>query len=304
MAAEWEVAIGAFIAHLSAERGLARNTLLAYRRDLEGLRLWAVRERIATPAALRDADLRRFLIAAAGRLGARSRARLLSTLRGFHRFLVVEGLSRGDPTTTLLAPRTGRRLPRVLTTGQVVRLLRAPPAGEPAGLRDRAILELLYGCGLRVSELCGLDLGDLDPADRTVRVLGKGSKERLLPVGEPALRAVEAYLAHGRPACRGRRPCTALILNLRGGRLTRVGVWQLLKRHALAAGLGVEVTPHAPRHSYATHLLEGGADLRVVQALLGHADIGTTEIYTHVSQAQLLEAYRAAHPRARGPRRR
>jgi integrase/recombinase XerD len=304
MAAEWEVAIGAFIAHLSAERGLARNTLLAYRRDLEGLRLWAVRERIAAPAALRDADLRRFLIAAAGRLGARSRARLLSTLRGFHRFLVAEGLSRGDPTTTLLAPRTGRRLPRVLTAGQVVRLLRAPPAGEPAGLRDRAILELLYGCGLRVSELCGLDLGDLDPADRTVRVLGKGSKERLLPVGEPALRAVAAYLAHGRPVCRGRRPSAALILNLRGGRLSRVGVWQLLKRHALAAGLGVEVTPHALRHSYATHLLEGGADLRVVQALLGHADIGTTEIYTHVSQAHLLEAYRAAHPRARGPRRR
>jgi len=303
MAAEWEVAIGAFIAHLSAERGLARNTLLAYRRDLEGLRLWAVHERIATPAALRDADLRRFLIAAAGRLGARSRARLLSTLRGFHRFLVAEGLSRGDPTTTLLAPRTGRRLPRVLTAGQVVRLLRAPPAGEPAGLRDRAILELLYGCGLRVSELCGLDLGDLDPADATVRVLGKGSKERLLPVGEPALRAVEAYLARGRPACRGRRPCAALILNLRGGRLTRVGVWQLLKRHALAAGLGVEVTPHVLRHSYATHLLEGGADLRIVQALLGHADIGTTEIYTHVDRAHLHEAYRSAHPRARGPRR-
>ncbi|MHB8078333.1 MAG: site-specific tyrosine recombinase XerD [Candidatus Krumholzibacteriia bacterium] len=304
MAAEWEVAIGAFLAHLSAERGLARNTLLAYRRDLAGLRTWAARERIAAPAAVRDAELRRFLSDAADRLGARSRARLLSTLRGFHRFLVAEGLSRADPTVTLLAPRAGRRLPRVLTAGQVVRLLQAPPAGEPAGLRDRAILELLYGCGLRVSELCGLDVGDLDPADRTVRVLGKGSKERLLPVGEPALRAVEAWLARGRPACRGRRPGAALILNLRGGRLTRVAVWHLLKRHALAAGLGVEVTPHVLRHSYATHLLEGGADLRVVQALLGHADIGTTEIYTHVDQAHLREAYRSAHPRARGPRRR
>ncbi len=302
MAGDWESATAAYLSHSAAEKGLARNSLLAYRRDLALLRRWAQAEGIAAPRKLRDADLRRFLIASAESLGPRSRARLVSTLRGFCRFLVTEGLASADPAQTLMAPRAGRKLPSCLTVAQVERLLAAPPLGEPRGVRDRAILELLYGCGLRVSELCALDLGDLEARGRTLRVQGKGSKERVVPVGGPALRAATAWLATGRPEFCGRRPSSALFLNQRGGRLSRVGVWLILKRWALAAGLTGPLTPHTLRHSYATHLLEGGADLRAVQELLGHADIGTTEIYTHLDRAHLFEAYRGAHPRARGRR--
>lgn len=304
MSEAWESATAAFLAHAAAERGLARASVQAYARDLAHLRRWAAAERLPSPARVRDADLRRFLIASAGRLSARSRARLVSTLRGFFRFLVEERLAASDPSATIIAPRVGRRLPQVLSVALVERLLAAPPLGEVAGLRDRAILELLYGCGLRVSELCGLDVPDLDPRDRCLRVLGKGRKERLVPVGAPALRAVDAWLREGRPRCLGRRPDAALFLNRRGGRLSRVSVWEILRRRAAEAGITTPLSPHTLRHTYATHLLEGGADLRAVQELLGHADIGTTEIYTHVDRAYLFEAYRAAHPRARGGRRR
>lgn len=304
MSEAWESAVAAFLSHAAAERGLARASVQAYARDLAYLRRWAAAERLPGPDRVRDADLRRFLIASAGRLSARSRARLVSTLRGFFRFLVEEGLAASDPSATIIAPRVGRRLPQVLSVAMVERLLAAPPLGEVAGLRDRAILELLYGCGLRVSELCGLDVPDLDPRDRCLRVLGKGRKERLVPVGAPALRAVDAWLREGRPRCLGRRPVAALFLNRRGGRLSRVSVWEILRRRAGEAGITTPLSPHTLRHTYATHLLEGGADLRAVQELLGHADIGTTEIYTHVDRAYLFEAYRAAHPRARGSRRR
>jgi integrase/recombinase XerD len=300
MAGGWESSIAAYLAHASAEKGLARNSLLAYHRDLETLRLWAAREKIVSPRQLRDADLRRFLIDSAGHLAARSRARLVSTLRGFCRFLVTEGLATADPSQTLVTPRVGRKLPSYLSVAQVERLLDAPPLGEPAGARDRAILEVLYGCGLRVSELCALDVTDCEPGNRTLRVRGKGSKERVVPIGGPALRSVDAWLVSARPAFCGKRPTAALFINQRGGRLSRVGVWQILKRWALVAKLNVPLTPHTLRHSYATHLLEGGADLRAVQELLGHADIGTTEIYTHLDRAYLFEAYRGAHPRARG----
>lgn len=304
MSEAWESAVAAFLSHAAAERGLARASVQAYARDLAHLRRWAAAERLPGPGRVRDADLRRFLIASAGRLSARSRARLVSTLRGFFLFLVEEGLAASDPSATIIAPRVGRRLPQVLSVAMVERLLAAPPLGEVAGLRDRAILELLYGCGLRVSELCGLDVPDLDPRDRCLRVLGKGRKERLVPVGAPALRAVDAWLREGRPRCLGRRPVAALFLNRRGGRLSRVSVWEILRRRAGEAGITTPLSPHTLRHTYATHLLEGGADLRAVQELLGHADIGTTEIYTHVDRAYLFEAYRAAHPRARGSRRR
>ncbi len=304
MSEAWESAVAAFLSHAAAERGLARASVQAYARDLAHLRRWAGAERLPGPGRVRDADLRRFLIASAGRLSARSRARLVSTLRGFFRFLVEEGLAASDPSATIIAPRVGRRLPQVLSVAMMERLLATPPLGEVAGLRDRAILELLYGCGLRVSELCGLDVPDLDPRDRCLRVLGKGRKERLVPVGAPALRAVDAWLREGRPRCLGRRPVAALFLNRRGGRLSRVSVWEILRRRAGEAGITTPLSPHTLRHAYATHLLEGGADLRAVQELLGHADIGTTEIYTHVDRAYLFEAYRAAHPRARGSRRR
>jgi integrase/recombinase XerD len=301
-ASTWERDVAGFLAHAAAEKGLAVNSLDAYARDLQGLRSWAEAAGITTPARVRDADLRRFLLASSARLGPRSRARLLSTLRGFFRFLTVEGDARSDPTLTLIAPRSGRRLPLVLSLVQVEKLLSTPGIDAPYGLRDGAILEILYGCGLRASELSGLDLQDLDSGDRFLRVRGKGSKQRLVPIGEPALAAVAAYLRLGRGLLLGKRPEGALFLNRRGGRLSRVAVWQLVKRWAGAAGLAAEITPHTLRHTYATHLLEGGADLRAVQELLGHADISTTEIYTHVDRAFITEAYRSAHPRARGAR--
>lgn len=296
---DWLNAMDAFLAHAAAEKGLARNSLRAYRQDLEGLRRWAEADGISGPASLRDADLRRYLLVCSQRLGARSRARLVSTLRSFCRFLVAEGLARTDPTATLLAPRTGRKLPRVLSVPQVEMLLGAVVGDQPPVLRDRAILELLYGCGLRVSELCALDLVDLDQQDASLRVRGKGSKQRLVPVGGPALRTTVLYLERGRPLLLGKRRSAALLLNRRGGRLSRVSVWSILKRWVAIADLDDEITPHTLRHTYATHLLEGGADLRAVQELLGHADISTTEIYTHIDRAFLFEAYRGAHPRAR-----
>lgn len=293
----WDEALDAFLGHAGIEKGLATATLEAERHDLERLRAWALRAGLRAPGAVRDRHLREFLLDSARELAASSRARLLSTLRSFFRFLQSEGRVDGDPTTTIIAPKRGRHLPDVLSVAQVERLL-AWGDESPTGLRDRAALELLYGCGCRVSELCGLDVADLDRAEATARLRGKGSKERQVPVGEPALLAVDHYLAAGRPRLAGRRPSPALLLNRRGGRLTRVSVWALVKTAGAAAGLPPTLSPHTLRHSYATHLLEGGADLRVVQELLGHADISTTEIYTHVDRAWLAEAWRSAHPRA------
>jgi integrase/recombinase XerD len=293
----WDDAIDGFLGHAGVEKGLAPATLEAQRRDLERLRTWAAGRRLPGPGAVGDAHLRDFLLDASAELAASSRARLLSTLRSFFRFLQAEGRRDGDPTATIMAPRRGRHLPDVLSVAQVERLL-AWGDGSPTGLRDRAALELLYGCGCRVGELCALDVADLDASEAVVRLRGKGSKERQVPVGEPALAAVAAYLDAGRPRLAGRRPSPALLLNRRGGRLSRVSVWTLLKTAGAAAGLPATVSPHTLRHSYATHLLEGGADLRVVQELLGHADISTTEIYTHVDRAWLAEAWRSAHPRS------
>lgn len=293
----WDEAIDGFLGHAGVEKGLAPATLEAQRRDLERLRAWAAGRRLSGPGVVGDAHLRDFLLDASAELAASSRARLLSTLRSFFRFLQAEGRRDGDPTATIMAPRRGRHLPDVLSVAQVERLL-AWGDGSPTGLRDRAALELLYGVGCRVGELCALDVADLDPSEAVVRLRGKGSKERQVPVGEPALAAVAAYLDGGRPRLAGRRPSPALLLNRRGGRLSRVSVWSLLKTAGAAAGLPGTVSPHTLRHSYATHLLEGGADLRVVQELLGHADISTTEIYTHVDRAWLAEAWRSAHPRS------
>lgn len=293
----WDEAVDNFLGHAGVEKGLASATLEAQRRDLERLASWSLEAGRRDPAAVGGADLRAFLLACSPDLAASSRARLLSTLRSFFRFLQAEGRCSGDPTATIVAPRRGRHLPDVLSVAQVERLLEWGDA-TPAGLRDRAALEMLYGCGCRVSELCGLDVADLDRAEAVVRLRGKGRKERQVPVGEPALAAVAEYLRAGRPRLSGRRPSPALFLNQRGGRLTRVSVWSLLKKAGAAASLPDTVSPHTLRHSYATHLLEGGADLRVVQELLGHADISTTEIYTHVDRAWLAEAWRSAHPRS------
>lgn len=303
MSAAWDLAIDGFLGHLAAERGLARATLEAYQRDLARLRRWADDGGQGDPASLTAAQLRAFLVERAADLAPRSRARLVSTLRSFGRFLVTEGLATSDPAATLVGPRAGRPLPDTLSVAQVERLLATTGGVEPRQRRDRAILEVLYGGGLRVSELCGLDLTDLDAREATLRVRGKGSKVRVIPLGEPALKALLGWLEHGRGILRGTRSTSAVFLNARGGRLSRVSVWALLKRSAAEAGLAERISPHTLRHSYATHLLEGGCDLRVVQELLGHADLATTEIYTHVDRGFVWEAYRGAHPRARGRRR-
>jgi len=298
----WDLAVDGFLGHLSAERGLSQATLEAYQRDLMRLRKWALQNDFRNPGSLEADDLRRFLVESAAELAPRSRARLISTLRSFGRFMAQEGLREGDPTATLQGPRTGRPLPGALTLNQVERLLATVRGQEPRPLRDKAILEVLYGCGLRVSELCGLDLPDLDTQEATLRVRGKGSKVRIVPLGQPALSALKTWLEKGRGQLL-KKPNAAIFLNNRGGRFSRVSVWNLLKTSATEAGLAGKVSPHTLRHSYATHLLNGGCDLRIVQELLGHADISTTEIYTHVDRELIWEAYRGAHPRARGGRR-
>jgi len=297
--AGWDMALDNFMAHCGAEKGLATASLEAIRFDLARLRRWSETEGLAAPISIRDHHLRSFLLESADELGPASRARLLSTLRSFFRFLVAEDLTSVDPTTTLIAPRRGRKLPGVLTLNQVERLLETVDGARPGDLRDRSILEILYGCGCRVSELCSLDVTDLDRSEATLLLRGKGRKQRLVPMGEPALEAVGFYLRAGRPDLIGKTPNAALFLNQRGGRLSRVSVWNLIKKAGAAAGLPESLSPHTLRHTYATHLLEGGADLRVVQELLGHADIGTTEIYTHIDRAWLTEAWLGAHPRAR-----
>ena len=296
----WDLAQDIFLAHCSAEKGLAPASLAAMEQDLKRLLAWAIANDHDRPGRMKDADLRAFLIASAEELQASSRARLLSTLRSFFKFLVSEGLATEDPTATLVAPRRGRHLPAVLSVEQVLRLLEVVPTGSAAGCRDLAILEVLYGCGCRVSELCGLDVTDLDETEAMLLLRGKGSKQRLVPLGEPALEAVDRYLAGPRSELLGRQHSAALFLNQRGGRLSRVSVWNLLKKYGRDAGLPATMSPHSLRHSYATHLLEGGADLRVVQELLGHADISTTEIYTHIDRGWLTSAWLEAHPRARG----
>lgn len=295
----WDLALDNFMAHSGAEKGLAAASLDALRFDLARLRRWSEAEGIAAPLSIRDRHLRSFLLESAAELAPSSRARLLSSLRSFFRFLVAEGLSDIDPTSTLIAPRRGRKLPPVLTLKQVVRLIETVDGARPADLRDRAILEVLYGCGCRVSELCGLDVLDLDHSEATLLLRGKGRKQRMVPVGEPALESMDLYLRAGRSELLGNSSNAALFLNRRGGRLSRVSVWSLLKKAGATAGLPEALSPHTLRHTYATHLLEGGADLRIVQELLGHADIGTTEIYTHIDRAWLTEAWLGAHPRAR-----
>jgi len=298
----WDEAIDGFLTYASADKGLANTTLDAYGSDLRRLATWGSAAGHTSPSDLGPGELRSFLIETGPELAARSRARLVSTLRSFYGFLLSDQHVVSDPTQQILAPRIGRKLPNVLNRVQIEALMTAPDPTARGGKRDRAILEMLYGCGLRVSELCGLDLLDVDERESLLRVRGKGRKERIVPIGRPALDAFRRYRDAERRDLLGDGRHAAVLLNQRGGRLSRVSVWSLLRRHALSAGLPGDVSPHTLRHTYATHLLEGGADLRVVQELLGHAAITTTEIYTHIDRAFLAEAYRSAHPRARrGP---
>ena len=293
-AADLTEAIDAFLLELRVERGLSPLTVAAYRRDL------AQFADAAGPAWRRDPEPVRDFVNALRRAGRRpsTQARKVAAVRSFYDFALREGMAERDVAALVDTPRPGSYLPDVLDPDEVERILEAPPADDPVGIRDRAILELLYACGLRVSELTGLDLDRVDLPNLQVRVIGKGNKERRVPMGEPARERLHRYLAGPRADWTARRPTAACFVSQRGRRLARESVWRMVRRWTEVAGVQGHVTPHTFRHSFATHLLEGGADLRVVQALLGHASISTTQLYTHLTGERLREVYLRAHPRA------
>jgi integrase/recombinase XerD len=301
---------------LSVERGLAANTLLSYRRDLRRYVDYLAERGVDRVEQIDETHVTAFLVSLRGGdpdhapLGAGSAARTVVAVRGLHRFFVREGLVAADVAAQVRPPAPPRRLPKAISVSDVERLLDAAGADQtPRALRNRTLLEVLYGTGARISEAVGLDVDDVDLEDGVVRLRGKGSKQRLVPLGSYAAAAVSNYLVRARPALaaravgggrgRGRRHSPALFLNARGGRLSRQSAWAVLRSAADHAGLPVEVSPHTLRHSFATHLLDGGADVRVVQELLGHASVTTTQIYTLVTVERLREVYAAAHPRAR-----
>jgi integrase/recombinase XerD len=296
---ELEAARERYLVHLMVERGLADTTITSYAHDLEQYIGYLETSGVVSARQATRNHVHGFLArqTAAGHVAA-TRARCLATLRGFHRFVVLEGLAETSPLEGLRGPKRGRVLPGVLSVPEIERLMAAPAPNTPLGQRDRAALELTYASGLRVSEACSLPIEALDRRNALVRVAGKGNKERLVPVGSAALGAVEAYLGDGRMRLARGRQVPVLLLNTRGTGLSRMGFWKILRQHVRAAGIDRHVSPHTLRHSFATHLLEGGADLRVVQELLGHADIGTTQIYTLVDRRYLNEVYRTFHPRA------
>ncbi|MFD7658272.1 site-specific tyrosine recombinase XerD [Actinosynnema sp. NPDC059797] len=293
-------AIAAYLDHLAVERGTARNTLDSYTRDLRRYAAHLAARDVADLGHVTEPLVTDFLagLRESG-LAASSAARTLVAVRGLHRFAHREGLTAHDPARDVRPPQPPKRLPKAIPVDDVLRLLDTARGDTPADLRDRALLELLYSSGARISEVVGLDVDDLDTAERTVLLDGKGGKQRVVPVGRPALAALDAYLVRARPAL-AKRANPALFLNARGGRLTRQTAWHVLKAAAERAGITAEVSPHTLRHSFATHLLEGGADVRVVQELLGHASVTTTQVYTLVTVNTLREVYATAHPRASG----
>ena len=298
---EIAAAIASYLTHVQVEKGLASNTLSAYRRDMAKFEDFAKKRKLALNAVKRD-DLVDFLASLyRQKLESKTVARHLVTLRNFFRYAQVQELISEDPTTHLESPKIRRSLPGYLRLEEVEKLLELPDQKTPLGLRDRAMLEVLYSTGLRVSELTSLRVTDLDMKVGCVRCIGKGDKERLVPVGRKALGIVERYLRDGRTALSGPGRGSAgafLFVNRRGGRISRVGVWKIFSAYGRRAGLRVPLTPHMLRHSFATHLLERGADLRSVQLMLGHSDISTTQIYTHVVEERLKQIYKAHHPRA------
>jgi integrase/recombinase XerD len=297
---EMGAAISSFLTHVKVEKGLSSNTVSAYKRDLEKFEAFTRKRKLSLEAISRD-DLVDFL---AGlyrqKLESRTVARQLVTLRNFFRFAQVQELISADPSINLESPKIRKTLPGYLRLEEVERLLEQPDEKTALGLRDRAILEVLYSTGLRVSELISLRVSDLDAKVGCVRCIGKGDKERIVPTGRKALAMVEKYLreARGQLSSRGKPSSPALFVNRRGGTLSRVGIWKILSAYGRRAGLRMAIKPHMLRHSFATHLLERGADLRSVQLMLGHADISTTQIYTHVVEERLKQIYKAHHPRA------
>ncbi len=302
--------VNSYLDHMAVERGAARNTLGSYRRDLDRYQQFLADRGIADMGRIREEDVSDFVIMLRTgdpahdhpALAASSAARALIAVRGFHRFAAADGLVAVDVARGVRPPAPAKRLPSSLPVGEVLSLLQAVggggPADGPRAVRDRALLELLYSTGARISEAVGLDVDDVDTEARSVLLRGKGGKQRVVPVGRPAIESLDAYLIRGRPALMS-RGTPALFLNVRGGRLSRQSGWKVLQDAAVAAGITAAVSPHTLRHSFATHLLDGGADVRVVQELLGHASVTTTQIYTLVTVGALREVWAQAHPRAR-----
>ncbi|MHA7304535.1 site-specific tyrosine recombinase XerD [Arthrobacter sp. TMN-49] len=302
-----------YLLHVGVERGLAPNTLQAYSRDLRRYEEFLAAAGVTELGQITRHHVSEFAQGLSdgadggSALGLRSVARTVVAVRGLHKFWALEGMSAADPAADVHPPQAGQRLPKAISVYDVTRILEAAGSDSPAGLRDAAMLEFLYSTGARISEAVGLDVDDLvlpetlDEGPSLVRLFGKGSKERIVPIGSFALRALEAYLVRGRPALVLKGAGTpALFLNARGGRISRQSVWTILKAAANKAQVQAVVSPHTLRHSFATHLLEGGADVRVVQELLGHASVTTTQVYTLVTAETLREVYAAAHPRALG----
>ncbi|MBI5451774.1 MAG: site-specific tyrosine recombinase XerD [Gammaproteobacteria bacterium] len=282
-----------FIDQLWLQHGLSRNTLASYRSDLSGLAQWlADHDRCLLDA--RRTDLLGYL---ATRPHARSAARLLSAMRRYYQLLILQGARHDDPSAGISSPKLGRPLPKTLTERDIEALLAAPDLNDPLGLRDRAMLETLYACGLRVSELVTLQLSQLNLRQGMIRITGKGDKERLVPLGDEARHWLEQYLHEARPQLAGPRPDQALFITQRGSAMTRQACWYLIKRHAAHAGIDKALSPHVLRHAFATHLLNHGADLRALQMLLGHSNLSTTQIYTHVARERLKSLHQQHHPR-------
>ncbi len=284
-----------YINFITVEKGLSRNTAVSYERDLDRY-LQAMKAKDADHVTRADIVSYLASLSSAG-ITPRSAARNLSAIRGFHKYLIIDGLASRDPTADLETPRGWKKLPKSLSNADVDTLLMQPAVGTPIGLRDKAMLELLYATGLRVSELVGLSLANVNLDRGFLIVMGKGSKERAVPMGEAAVDAVREYLSHGRPVLLKGKESDDLFISSRKRRITRQMFWERIKHYARTAGIAAGISPHTLRHSFATHLLDNGADLRAVQAMLGHADISTTQIYTHVSRERLKRVHEKYHPR-------
>jgi integrase/recombinase XerD len=288
-----------FVDYLRFERGVSEHTLAAYDHDVTRLAVFLASRGTRTPETATSGDLRAFVMRLKDLgLAASSIARNISAIRGYFGFLVAERLAAADPSEKMQMPRGTRGLPEVLSVDEVDRLMTAPDLSEPLAWRDRALLETMYGAGLRVSEATGLRILNLSLENEIVSVRGKGGKERIVPIGRRAIGALSIYLRDTRPRIDRGKGDGRIFLNSRGGPISRMGVWKILRRHVESAGIAKPVSPHTLRHSFATHLLEGGADLTAVQEMLGHADISTTQIYTHVDRRYLTEVHRTFHPRA------
>lgn len=297
LGADQQNVLDTFIDHLWLEDGLAKNTLSSYRTDLAHYASWCQNQEGIDFINATEANIQQYLAVKFPHAKARSMGRLIASLRRFYRYALRESLIQADPTLNIESPKLPRSLPKSMSEDEVEDLLNAPNLNEPMGLRDKAMLELLYASGLRVSELVGVQVNEVSTQDGVVRVTGKGNKTRLVPMGEEAADWIDRYLKEARPVILKERLCDALFVTNRVSGMTRHAFWHIIKKYTLAAGIKKNISPHVLRHAFATHLLNHGADLRVVQMLLGHSDISTTQIYTHVARERLKQLHAEHHPR-------